>query len=257
MSNSKYGRIIAIATAVCVILLGVAYIICTAHLYFTGGNQPYSVERVGAYLKWLIIPSAITILLAIGGIVYNVVTSETVEKNTERTSGELLESFEKRYKLDDFDGDTIALVRKEKRGIKNLNICFALVSAVLFVASFVYLVFVADYTVENLNADVMAAFAVSLPLCAIGLAVHIPRIYLCELSAKHQLELMKESIKKHGAPKVQKAENTEKDKKAIMVARYSVLGIALVLVVLGIFNGGIADVLAKAVKICTECIGLG
>ncbi|MBQ8302391.1 MAG: thioredoxin [Clostridia bacterium] len=35
------------------------------------------------------------------------------------------------------------------------------------------------------------------------------------------------------------------------------LGISLVLVVLGIFNGGVADVLGKAVKICTECIGLG
>jgi hypothetical protein len=257
MSNSKYGRIIAIATAVCVILLGVAYTICTAHLYFTGGDQPYSVERVGAYLKWLIIPSAITILLAIGGIVYNVVTSETVEKNTERTSGELLESFEKRYKLDDFDGDTIALVRKEKRGIKNLNICFALVSAVLFVASFIYLAFVADFTVENLNADVMSAFAISLPLCAIGLAVQVPRIYLSELSAKRQLELMKESIKKHGAPKVRNAEKTEKYAKATLITRYAILGVALLLVVLGIFNGGAADVLGKAVKICTECIGLG
>ena len=29
------------------------------------------------------------------------------------------------------------------------------------------------------------------------------------------------------------------------------------LVILGILNGGLRDVLAKAVKICTECIGLG
>lgn len=32
---------------------------------------------------------------------------------------------------------------------------------------------------------------------------------------------------------------------------------ALVLVVLGVVNGGARDVLAKAVKICSECIGLG
>ena len=32
---------------------------------------------------------------------------------------------------------------------------------------------------------------------------------------------------------------------------------AAVLVILGILNGGLRDVLAKAVKICTECIGLG
>ena len=32
---------------------------------------------------------------------------------------------------------------------------------------------------------------------------------------------------------------------------------AVVLIVLGVVNGGAWDVLAKAVKICSECIGLG
>ena len=31
---------------------------------------------------------------------------------------------------------------------------------------------------------------------------------------------------------------------------------ALVLIILGIYNGGALDVLAKAVRICSECIGL-
>ena len=31
----------------------------------------------------------------------------------------------------------------------------------------------------------------------------------------------------------------------------------IVLVVLGILNGGMLDVLTKAVRICSECIGLG
>ena len=39
--------------------------------------------------------------------------------------------------------------------------------------------------------------------------------------------------------------------------RYALLGLALVLTVLGILNGGLRDVLVKAVNICTECIGLG
>ena len=32
---------------------------------------------------------------------------------------------------------------------------------------------------------------------------------------------------------------------------------AIGLIVLGVLNGGARDVLAKAVKICSECIGLG
>jgi len=39
--------------------------------------------------------------------------------------------------------------------------------------------------------------------------------------------------------------------------RAALYGISLLFIVLGILNGGLKDVLAKAVKICTECIGLG
>ena len=32
---------------------------------------------------------------------------------------------------------------------------------------------------------------------------------------------------------------------------------AVALIVLGVMNGGMFDVLVKAINICTECIGLG
>ena len=32
---------------------------------------------------------------------------------------------------------------------------------------------------------------------------------------------------------------------------------AVLMIILGIFNGGMNDVLQKAIRICTECIGLG
>ena len=41
------------------------------------------------------------------------------------------------------------------------------------------------------------------------------------------------------------------------IVRISLLLTGLVLIVLGILNGGLRDVLIKAVNICTECIGLG
>ena len=39
--------------------------------------------------------------------------------------------------------------------------------------------------------------------------------------------------------------------------RLSLFLLALVFIVLGILNGGLRDVLVKAIQICTECIGLG
>lgn len=42
-------------------------------------------------------------------------------------------------------------------------------------------------------------------------------------------------------------------KKVLWVVLFAV---AVVLIVLGVMNGGALDVLAKAIKICSECIGL-
>ena len=39
--------------------------------------------------------------------------------------------------------------------------------------------------------------------------------------------------------------------------RLAVLIVAIVFIILGVMNGGMADVLGKAINICTECIGLG
>ena len=39
--------------------------------------------------------------------------------------------------------------------------------------------------------------------------------------------------------------------------RAAVFALAVILIILGILNGGLEDVLAKGTVICTECIGLG
>jgi hypothetical protein len=43
----------------------------------------------------------------------------------------------------------------------------------------------------------------------------------------------------------------------VMGLRLAVVAVAVCFIVIGIFNGSANDVLTKAIKICTECIGLG
>ncbi|MBQ8415922.1 MAG: hypothetical protein IJX13_03335 [Clostridia bacterium] len=47
------------------------------------------------------------------------------------------------------------------------------------------------------------------------------------------------------------------EKRSVWLVRTVLLALAAVMIVVGILNGGMGDVLAKAVRICTECIGLG
>lgn len=54
----------------------------------------------------------------------------------------------------------------------------------------------------------------------------------------------------------EKAVRQQADRKTLTV-RTAVLVIAVVMIILGILNGGLEDVLAKGAAICTECVGLG
>ncbi len=54
-------------------------------------------------------------------------------------------------------------------------------------------------------------------------------------------------------PKKEKGENP----KATLFWRIGLCAVGVGLIVLGIFNGGMKDVLLKAINICTQCIGLG
>ena len=54
----------------------------------------------------------------------------------------------------------------------------------------------------------------------------------------------------------EKAVHQQADQKT-RILRTAVLVIALILIILGILNGGLEDVLAKGAAICTECVGLG
>ena len=42
-----------------------------------------------------------------------------------------------------------------------------------------------------------------------------------------------------------------------LIARCVIPVVAIVFIILGVSNGGMNDVLQKAVRICTECIGMG
>ena len=90
-------------------------------------------------------------------------------------------------------------------------------------------------------------------------------------STARRVDIVKKVIKDKPSILKEKKEDTEKDstlrrfkkfyqkneRKILFSVRSAVLILAVTFIILGIFNGGMAEVLGKAVRICTECIGLG
>lgn len=258
MTNSRYGKLLYIATSVFLVLLGIAFIVCCAHLFFTGGDTPYSRERVDGYLSLLLIPSIITLLLIVGGFVYDTVTGVKKDASVGRTSIEILAGYAPRVDADAISPEAKTAVAKERGRRKIFTYVSYGISLLLALSAVLYVTLGAEFTVENLNSDVMAAFAVALPIFAGAVVVHIPKAYLTEQSAKRELEILRNEVKNGVAiSKPLTLTETKREKNTVLIARIAIVCVGVLFVILGILNGGMYDVLQKAVKICTECIGLG
>ena len=98
---------------------------------------------------------------------------------------------------------------------------------------------------------VMAAAVYVAPSAIMALLI-IPVNYL---SCEYELKLINTLPKKKNPP----AESSVDGRKtlALNCARIAIIALAVVFIILGVNNGGMEDVVQKAVKICTECIGLG
>ena len=80
--------------------------------------------------------------------------------------------------------------------------------------------------------------------------------YFCRKSLEKEIELMKQASKQ--APLQNKPVAPAPCKERyVLIARYAILAIAIAFIIFGYANDGIADVIGKAAKICTECVGLG
>lgn len=73
--------------------------------------------------------------------------------------------------------------------------------------------------------------------------------------------LLLDALLPQAAPKrkgeVRRSPDRTGERKAVRLARGILFGLALLLLVLGVAGDGVAGVIAKAVNICSECVGLG
>jgi hypothetical protein len=140
----------------------------------------------------------------------------------------------------------------------------AVICTALLIPGLVWCADSARFSVEQLNRDIAAASRVILAGTAVALATAAVSVLLREASAVRELALIREAVAESRAeafsPAVlhtaRKPVWTQKPG-SVWCVRAILAVTALILLGLGIWNGGMADVLGKAVRICTECIGLG
>ena len=246
-------RSVGIVLSVLLVVTGVLLLISCVRLY-RSGDAPFTRESVGAALRQLAVPLVLSVLGVIAaGVLALVLPVEEVKLRAKMTDEATLARLTQKV-------GTNEAARKEARVRFTLRagLVISLVAAVVF--SLLCTLNVLRNEAASYNATVLAATVwTAVPFALAGIyAVWIS--WLCQASVKREIAILRGDSEK--SPQTVREcplcgfLSTHK-KQAMLALRCTLLAVAAVLIVVGILNGGMADVLGKAINICTECIGLG
>lgn len=247
-----YGWVLTALVAV----VGVLFIAACLNIY-TSGPRPYSAESIALGFKQICIPVYITLLGILGGIVLNLfLPLESKRPKSPMREDAVLTRLHQ--KVGHLEAEAQQTVDKECRLRRILRIAAAVIYAALMIYPTVYVLTPEHFTVSNLNGDIIKAVLIVMIPAVIGLIV----CWLCQVLVKASMRREIQCCKQVLASRKKQPEKLSHDSKSVSSRtlwwiRGGILAAALILIVLGIFNGGVDDVLKKAIAICTECIGLG
>ncbi|MDE6274258.1 MAG: hypothetical protein K2L87_04345 [Clostridiales bacterium] len=255
------------------VVVGILFIVQAAIIYYDGISPDhvgdiYSREIVGKHLSYIAVPVWMWVAFVIvGAILFAVLHAEEKKLPPYKNDYKTLARLRARV-----PADRAGALQKSQNIRLYVRIgaaAFCLLSAIM---SAVYLFNSSHFPSENLNAEILKMLRHVLPWIAASFVVVVGVAIFEGISVKRELDSVKTVLKETGggvkpAPaeevtvgfkgflnKVNKALHTER---ARLVARIIVGTVAVVFIGVGIWNGGMGDVLIKAINICTECIGLG
>ncbi|MBQ9779971.1 MAG: hypothetical protein IJW00_09060 [Clostridia bacterium] len=227
---------------------------------YDSGNGIFSREAVTAQFDKIAIP----VMLCLAGIVVGMILSLALPRGARKLKGLMAPADAIKRLSSRVDGAACPAELTSAR-IKEQNlrlILRILASAICVIVAIPCALYLFDLSHfddigAGLTEDIVAAMKVVLPSAAVGLSSWIVVTFACHFSLKRELDILKEAPK--GAPAREKAtaQANANSGHAVWVIRGVILVVALAFIVLGIINGGMEDVLQKAIRICTECIGLG
>lgn len=280
--NRKIRLYYSVAFSALTVSVGIFFILGAFRIFAVGGyaQGAYSRVAVGKTLAVLAFPFLIWVAGIIAAYVLALKFPLSPLRFTADRSAQLVKRLLPRVPADvetEYNAQLKVVMREEKS-----RAAAAIVSAVIFIAcavgGAVYIFDKNNFPAKNLNGEMLSMFLNVYPwllvsiLCSVGLIIFNSYSYKREITALKTLVASNKTRSATANPlyayglfrfteKVKAGWAKFKKIMATDVAKWSVRGCVLVVavtfVVLGINNGGMQAVLNKAIKICTECIGLG
>ena len=238
-------RVYGIVLSLSLLLAGICLMAGCLSIY-NGGEPLYSREQVAETFSAIAVPVCIFPVLALLGIF---LPGNLVVKGIKRNipAGMILGK-----ELSYCDESTLSAVKAEQRGRRIRNVYLLVLSVLCGLAFVAYALTTAHRDGVSINEYVIGCMRMMVPCLLVPFGFGIYASLWSVKSLARQWEL----VKKCPNLKPEEAAYRKKEyrRKAILV---SLAAVSVALIVIGRATGGAADVLTKAINICTECIGLG
>ena len=270
-----WKRVYGICLAALTAIVGALFILQAWLIFFSKENSPYTVEIIGEKFKQIAIPFWLWVAAVVfgGALAYRFPEEEKMlklqadmRKNLDRLKGRLSQN----------EGGRYALSKENRFRIAVTSVCVAvcILCAIiallrLFHKDYAPLFSAEIFTENNAAADRLVR---GVPWCLAAFAVGMIAVELITRSLKRETVAVKKQLAENAKKGVKMAQVQNKKtvwqrlclKYPVFTSKWWKIGLqtglcvlALVLIVVGICNGGMLDVYDKARKICTQCIGLG
>ncbi len=266
MNNETIKKLHKTAAIAVSVLTAVAAVCLSAGCIaiFLSGDKPFSTESVAKTFGYIQIPVYLCILATLFGFFLNFFfpVEEKKEKLGPNREMTLLRLRKTR--------DTENASENDKKAILSARRTSAVInglSAFLYLAeitAYIYIVFSAglftrgDNSSAAITKNVTDALIIMLPFLALAIGTAFCRCMMIKALTKKECDLLS-ALPKKSKDADEDAEKAKNADRALSdtVIRTIIVFAAIACIVGGYISGGFSDVLAKAVAICTECIGLG
>lgn len=246
MTKHNINRVLLIyniLTSVSIIIAGICLIWGCLNIYYAGNG--YSRELVAYTFSKINVPVYVCLGLILGSLI---IPSPQIRKPIKHYNQMLLNLTNTR---DANSNAEYVKIEKTKKLLNSINILCVFVFGSAFL---IYALNGNNFHQSDINTSMIKAMWILLPCLILPFAFSVFTHYYSISLTKKQIEILKTLPKKE---KTTDTAEIKSNSKKILITKIVIATVAVGVLICGALTGGFADVLTKAVNICTECIGLG
>ena len=241
--------------SILILLAGVCLMAACLSIYHSG-DQPFSREAVAVAFA----PISLPVYLCLGAVVLSfllelVVPRPAAKAVPARQTGLILQRLQEKTDLEKCSEAlrrSVLTQRSSRRLHKRIGTLLVVICTLVFLS---YGMNPHNFHQSQINDSMIKAMYWFVPCSLIPFGYGIFAAYHSRGSMEKEIALLKSAPAESRVSSPKKAAQSEN--KNLIMLRNALFAVGIVIFVYGFFAGGTADVLTKAVNICTECVGLG